>query len=504
MAKQKAEKKVEAVGEQELLSLDEAAAALGVSRSSFSRWLTQGKIRGMKVGRQWRFQRSDLDKFVKMAHPSAAGVNVNELDGIIGQLSQELPGNGKIEMGPAAEGYPGTEEEEAIERLLSVLLATAIKARASDLHIEASREGTSVRRRVDGVLHEMLRLPSSAHGALVACIKSHSGGSVEHTQFPQDGRFSAKLGDGRETDIRVSFVPGVHGETVTMRFLEGDTRIADLETLGMKPKDIGVFLGALRKPSGLIILTGPTGSGKTTTIYAGLQEISGPEKKTLTVEDPVEYTLPWTTQIQVDRKIGLTFAKGLQSCLRQDPDILMVTNIRDLETLEMSITAALTGHIVLSTVYTNDAPTVITRLVDMGLDPFLAAASLTCIVAQRLVRLVCKNCAEPDQPAISALLDLAQRARAGGYELPKEPTFMRGKGCSSCRNTGYAGRTALYEVMELTPEIQELIVKRVPLTELREAVVAGGTITLAAEGLRKAAEGQTTVVEVMRVLPFRE
>jgi len=503
MAEQKAETKVEAVGEQELLSLDEAAAALGVSRSSFSRWLTQGKIRGMKVGRQWRFQRSDLDKFVKMAHPSAAGVNVNELDGVIAQLSQELPGNGKIEIAAAAEGYPGTEEEEAIERLLSVLLATAIKARASDLHIEAAREGTCVRRRVDGVLHEMLRLPSSAHGALMACIKSHSGVAVEQTQLPQDGLISAKLCDGRETDIRVSFVPGVHGETVSMRFLEGDTRIADLETLGMKPKDIGVFLGALRKPSGLIMLTGPTGSGKTTTIYAGLQEISGPEKKTMTVEDPVEYILPWTTQIPVNRKAGLTFASGLRACMRQDPDILMVGAIRDLEVLEASVNAALTGHIVLSTVYTNDAPTVITRLVDMGLDPFLAAC-LTCIVAQRLVRLVCKNCAEPDQPAISALLDLAQRARAGGYELPKEPTFMRGKGCPSCRNTGYAGRTALYEVMEMTPEIQELIVKRVPLSELREAVVAGGTMTLAAEGLRKAAEGLTTVVEVMRVLPFRE
>jgi excisionase family DNA binding protein len=504
MTEQKAEAKVEAVGEQELLSLDEAAAALGVSRSSFSRWLTQGKIRGMKVGRQWRFQRSDLDKFVKMAHPSAAGVNVNELDDVIAQLSQELPGNGKIEIAPAAEGYPGTEEEEAIERLLSVLLATAIKARASDLHIEATREGTCVRRRVDGVLHEMLRLPSSAHGALVACIKSHSGVAVDQTQLPQDGRFSAKLGNGREGDIRASFVPGLHGETVTMRFFEAGTPyIRDLATLGMKSEDIGVFVGALKKPSGLIILTGPSGSGKTTTIYAGLRELISPEKKTLTVEDPVEYILPWTTQIPVNRKAGLTFASGLRACMRQDPDILMVGAIRDFEVLEASVNAALTGHIVLSTVYTNDAPTVITRLVDMGLDPFLAAC-LTCIVAQRLVRLVCKNCAEPDQPDISALLDLAQRARAGGYELPKEPTFMRGKGCPSCRNTGYAGRTALYEVMEMTPEIQELIVKRVPLSELREAVVAGGTITLAAEGLRKAAEGLTTVVEVMRVLPFRE
>lgn len=493
-------KEVEQGTEEQLLAMDEAAAVLGISRSTFSRLLAQGRIRGQKVGRQWRFRRSELDKFGKMAHPSAADIDVDAVTQAADQLSQGLSEDQQVVLSLETEGYPATEEEVAIQRLFAALLSSAVVARASDLHIDAARDVTHIRRRIDGVLHEVLSLPLSTHKALLACAKLHAGMAVDQTQIPQDGRFRATLG-GREFDARMSTVPAIYGEAAVIRFLEQGWQIPTLDKLGMRDEDMETFRRMLRQPAGLILLTGPTGHGKTMTIYTGLAEIASPEHKILTAEDPVESVLPWVTQVQVRPRAGLTFPVALRSFLRQDPDILMASEIRDLETAEIAFQGSLTGHLVMTSLHAGSAPLAIQRLFDMGIEPFLVAEGVICIVAERLVRLVCTNCMQPDPVTLDVAGDFIKRGRAGGYELPDKPDFVRGAGCDQCRRTGYRGRTALFEVMEITPDLRSLVANRASVDEIRAVAVANGMTTLEADGLRKAAEGITTITEVMRVMP---
>jgi excisionase family DNA binding protein len=485
-----------------MVSLDEAAGVLGVSRSTLQRMLKQGNIRGFKVGRQWRFHRGDLDKFSRMAHPSAAAVKVTELDTVFADLQARLKGPCRFEFDPSLPGYPAAEEEHAIERAIKAILFAAVDASATDIHIDAERGETVVRQRLDGVLHEFMRIPASVHKALVAGIKLHAGVPVDQQQTNQDGRFFLRV-DEREYDVRVATLPAVHGESVVLRLLDRTSRLPDLNNpnLGLSEKDLPRYRRALTAPMGLIVVAGPTGSGKTTLLYAGLQEVIGPEKKTMTVEDPVEFSFHWATQAAVNVKAGFTYEHAVRALMRHDPDVVMIGELRTLPVAEMACQIALTGHLVMSVLHASSAAGAIHRLLDMGLEPFVLSESLLCVVSQRLVRRICAKCVQPDQPPFSVLAPLVERAQAGGYQLPENPSFRRGPGCEACRKSGYRGRTGIYEVMEINPELQRLIAARAPADALRQAAVRNGMTTLAADGLRKAAEGITTVAEVARLLP---
>ena len=497
MARQKTAKSKKP--QNEALGLDEAAQALGVSRSTLYRWQQQGRLRGFKVGRQWRFRRSELDSFSQATHPSAASVNVSELDTALADLSAGQ--SAQVTFDPPVIGYPTTEEEKAVENAFSAILASASESGASDIHMDAERGDSVVRQRIDGVLHEMLRVPKSSHGALVACTKAHGGIAVEQRTLPQDGRFTVHVGDN-EFDVRLATIPAVYGESVVMRLLDQKATLMRLDgPHGMYPEDLERYRRALKCPVGMLIVAGPTGSGKTTILYAGLLEIVNQERKIMSIEDPVEYSFPHVTQVAVNRKAGLTFEAGLRSFLRHDPDVIMAGEIRTLESAELAAQMAITGHLLMTPLHAETAASAVTRLLDMGLEPFMVAQTLIYASAQRLARNVCPECKQPDEPDLRVLSPLVASARRGGYDLPDKPTFMRGAGCDHCRQTGYHGRTGIYECMEVDREIQRLIARRATTEEILEAAVRGGMRTLAADGLRKAAEGITSVAEVARVVP---
>jgi len=483
-----------------MLSLDQAAAALGVSRSTLYRWQNQGRLRGFKVGRQWRFRRSDLDKFSQMSHPSAAAVDVSQIDHLLAGLKSEVKEAADLTFDPAPTGYPTTEEEKAVDSLLAAMLAGAAKVNASNIHVEPERDGTVVRQRVDGVLHELLRLPRSSHNALIACLKVHAGLALDQQHLPQDGHFRFALG-GLDRDLRVATLPTLHGESIVMRLLVRSTDLPGLDLLGMHPDDRARYERALKQPSGLVLCTGPTGSGKTTVLYAGLMRIASPDLKIVTVEDPIECSFPHILHTAINKKGGYTFEAAQRALMRHDPDVLMVGEIRTLEAAELCVQAAITGHLVLTVLHAPTAAGAVTRLFDMGIDPFMLAETLILTLGIRLARKVCPKCAQPEEPPFHLLSRLTELARAGGYELPDKPKFLRGAGCPHCRNTGYYGRTGLYETMEIDPTLSRLIAARADEKALQEAAVKSGMTTLAADGLRKAAEGITSVAEVWRVVP---
>jgi type IV pilus assembly protein PilB len=386
------------------------------------------------------------------------------------------------------------EDEAPIIRVVNVVIQQAIKDRASDIHVEPDRRGVRIRYRIDGVLHEVMRVPKYVHAPLVSRIKIMGDMNIAERRLPQDGRIHVRH-EGKDFDLRVSSVPTVFGEKVVMRILDQSSVLIGLNKLGMFSETQAQLESIMVQPNGMILSTGPTGSGKTTTQYSILNKINSVEKNILTIEDPVEYQLPGLNQVHVNRKAGLTFASAMRSFVRQDPDIIMVGEVRDLETAETAIQASLTGHLVLSTLHTNDAPSSITRLVDMGVEPFLIASSVIGVLAQRLGRRICPNCKEPYKPPAEAL------HRVGfNVDDMENVVFYRGRGCEQCRHTGYRSRTGIFELMLISEEIADLCVKRAPLSEVRNAALASGMKTLKTDGFQKVMEGVTTVEEVMRVV----
>lgn len=398
------------------------------------------------------------------------------------------------------QGEPEAGEELAnqapVVKLVNSFIAEALRKNASDIHLEPFEDQVRLRYRVDGVLGEETPPPRRLFPGVVSRIKVMAGLNIAERRLPQDGRFRLRLG-GREVDVRVSTVPTVHGESVVLRLLDRASLLFTLPELGLSPEVQEAFRRLIALPHGLILVTGPTGSGKTTTLYAALNALNSPEKKIITIEDPVEYQLRGVNQMQVKEKIGFTFARGLRHILRQDPDIILVGEIRDRETARMAVQAALTGHLVFSTLHTNDAAGGITRLLDMEVEPFLVASTVRGLLAQRLVRVLCPECKEPYAPAAAEWAALAGEGGEAG--LSAEARFYRPVGCPACGGKGYRGRTALYELIEMTPEVGRLVLERTASRSIRETALRQGLVTLRRDGLRKAAAGVTSLAEVWRV-----
>ena len=383
--------------------------------------------------------------------------------------------------------------EAPIIKLINLLISGAVKERASDIHVEPFEKEVRVRYRIDGVLYEKFTIPRSQQAAVVSRIKIMANLNIAEHRLPQDGRIKIRL-SGKEIDIRVSIIPIAYGERVVMRILEKGNFLFGLEELGMMRQDYELVDRLLTSSHGIMLVTGPTGSGKSTTLYAGLQRVNSPDKNIITVEDPIEYQMSGIGQIQVRPKIGLTFAAGLRSILRQDPDVILVGEIRDLETAEMAVQASLTGHLVFSTLHTNDSAGAITRLVNMGIEPFLVSSSCIAIMAQRLIRRICQHCREPYEPDPESLVDLG---------VPPEQiagkVVYRGVGCDKCLNRGYMGRTGIFELLVMTPLVQDLTLKGVDSNVIKREARRNGMRTLREDGARKVLQGLSTIEEVLRV-----
>jgi general secretion pathway protein E len=386
-----------------------------------------------------------------------------------------------------------TDEEAPIIRLVNSVLYQSVKQRASDIHIEPYERDLVIRFRIDGVLYDVVRPPKRFQSSVISRVKIMADLNIAEKRLPQDGRIRIKLA-GKDIDIRVSVVPTAHGERIVLRLLDRSQVLLPLDRIGMSGEKLDRMRRLIRSPYGILLETGPTGSGKTTTLYAALNEINTPDKNIITVEDPIEYQLKGIGQIQVNPKIELTFARGLRSILRQDPDVIMVGEIRDLETAEIAIQASLTGHLVLSTLHTNDAATALTRLVDMGIEPFLVSSSLIGVMAQRLVRMLCPNCREAYMPTVEEAGEIQIRLD----EIP-EGGIYRPRGCSQCVETGYQGRSGIYELLVVDDNIQNLILKGKDANVIRKASTDKGMISLRRDGAEKVLKGITSVQEVARV-----
>lgn len=384
-------------------------------------------------------------------------------------------------------------EDGPVIRIANLLLLNALEMGASDIHIEPYEKQLRIRYRVDGTLEEAKNPPKSMQAALISRFKIMSHLDIAEHRLPQDGRFRI-VSKGREIDFRISFLPTYYGEKVVMRVLDKGNLTLDLDKLGFEEQPMEAFTEALKLPFGMILLTGPTGSGKTTTLYSALHKINKPSHNIVTVEDPVEYELAGINQVPTKGEIGLTFAAALRSILRQDPDIVMVGEIRDEETADIAVKAALTGHLVLSTLHTNDAASVFTRLTDMGLEPFLVQSSVALAAAQRLLKRVCGNCKEE----IQVPDDVLERIQFKKSLCKEEPTFVRGRGCNKCKGTGYKGRLAVIEAMPNYPELQDLIMKHAPAMDIKRMALKCGMRSLRQNALAKAARGLTTIEEVLR------
>ena len=414
---------------------------------------------------------------------------VDKIDG--GDFDENYDLEGPIDI------LEATEDDAPVIKFVNSLLFRAVKEKASDIHIEPFEKEFVVRFRIDGVLYDIIRQPKRAHAAISSRIKIMGTLDIAEKRLPQDGRIKIKIA-GKDIDIRLSTVPTLFGERVVMRILEQTGTILQLEQLGFSPKSCEQIEKLIFKKYGIILVTGPTGSGKSTTLSACLVKLNSPERNILTVEDPVEYQIPGINQVQVNTKIELTFARALRAFLRQNPDIIMVGEIRDKETAEIAINASLTGHLVLSTLHTNDAAGVATRMIDMGVEPFLVSSSVLGIIAQRLIRRVCKNCRVPHTPTDFELNEMGITA------LPKGATVFRGVGCPQCSNSGYSGRTVVHELMIVDDTIRALIIKASDAGTIKKAAVAAGMLTLREDGVAKVLQGLTTVDELMRATHSEE
>lgn len=387
------------------------------------------------------------------------------------------------------------DDEAPIIRLVNSVLSQAIKERASDIHIEPYDKDILIRFRKDGVLKEIVRAPKRFQASIASRIKIMGNLNIAEKRLPQDGRIRIKIA-GRDVDLRLSTVPTSFGERIVLRILDKQAVLLDLEQLGFRKENLTTINDLIVRPHGIILVTGPTGSGKTTTLYAALARINTPDRNILTVEDPVEYQIPGIGQMQVNRKIDFTFARGLRAILRQDPDVVLIGEIRDLETAENAVQASLTGHLVFATLHTNDAPSAFTRLTDMGVEPFLSASSVISIMGQRLVRQLCKSCKEPHVPLVAELQKLGLR---DPERLREEEVFYRAVGCSECLGTGYRGRLGIHELLVVDDEIRSLVMQNADASSLKRVAVERGMKTLREDGALKVLAGKTSIDEVMRV-----
>jgi len=383
-------------------------------------------------------------------------------------------------------------ESAAVRNLLNLILLTGVKAQAADIHFEPFEDSFRVRNRIDGILYEMLPVPKQLSSSLVARIKVMAHLDIAERRMPQDGKIPVRIGD-REVDLRVSTLPTMFGESVVIRILDRLVVNLDIDKVGFPDDQLAYFKQVIERPNGIVIVTGPTGSGKTTTLYSALSAVNSDEVKIITTEDPVEYEIKGLIQVPVDEEVGRSFAACLRAILRQDPDIVLVGEARDKETAQIAVQASLTGHLVFTTLHTNDAPTAITRLIDMGVEPFLLAATLETICAQRLVRTICVKCKAPYEPNDDELLQLNLKRRD-----VQSQRFYYGKGCDHCKNTGYKGRTALFELMDITDSLRELILTKASATQLRLAAQRAGMRPLRDAGIQKVFAGLTTIEEVVR------
>ncbi|MBI2891720.1 MAG: type II secretion system ATPase GspE [Nitrospirae bacterium] len=394
---------------------------------------------------------------------------------------------------PEAEDLLDVTDEQPIIRLVNSLLYNAIKQRATDIHVEPFERDLVIRYRIDGILYNVLTPPKAAQPTITSRVKVMAGMNIAEKRLPQDGRIRLLIA-GKDVDIRVSSVPTAFGERIVMRLLDKSLRLLHLEEIGLDGKELETVHKLIVRSNGIILVTGPTGSGKTTTLYGAISKINSPDKNIITVEDPIEYQIRGIGQIQVNPKIELTFASALRSILRQDPDVILVGEIRDVETAEIAIQASLTGHLVFSTLHTNDSPGALTRLIDMGTEPFLISSSLVAVLAQRLVRTICLSCKEPYEPSASQVVELGvSHSASGGVQ------FYRGKGCPECLFTGFRGRTGIFELLVVGPEIQEAIVQKTDANVIRRLARSRGMQTLREDGARRVLAGQTTVEEILRV-----
>ncbi len=384
--------------------------------------------------------------------------------------------------------------EEPIIQLVDSILSEAVRLRASDIHIEPSAEALKVRYRIDGVLHEVNTSPKALHGPVTSRLKIMAGLDIAEKRLPQDGRLQLTV-EGKSLDVRISVLPALHGESIVMRLLARDERMPTLKELGFSPDDAQRWEQLITRPYGMILVTGPTGSGKTTTLYATLAVLNRPDRKLITVEDPVEYQLVGINQVHVKASVGLTFAAGLRAMLRQAPDVIMVGEIRDQETAQIAIQAALTGHLVFSTLHTNDAPSAVTRLMDMGIAPFLVASTIQGVVAQRLVRQVCASCQarRPATPEEQAFLG-----------EPAVTEVVEGRGCEECHQSGFRGRIGMYELLVLTDSLRQLVVTKTQASALKQRAVQEGMRILREDGKLKIRQGLTTMTEILKTTPEGE
>ena len=423
-----------------------------------------------------------------------------QIEDLVGFIDEE--GAGSVELEADDDGtlnlaaLEKAAEEAPVIRLVNYLLADAVKRGASDIHMEPYEREYRVRFRVDGILQQVMSPPLRLRDALISRVKIMAKLDIAEKRLPQDGRIMLRLqheGRRKQLDLRVSVLPTLHGEKIVMRLLDKENLRLDMTKLGFEPESLAKFQKAIFKPYGMVLVTGPTGSGKTNTLYSSISQLNKPETNILTAEDPVEFQLPGINQVQMKEQIGLNFAAALRSFLRQDPNIILVGEIRDFETAEIAIKAALTGHLVLSTLHTNDAPSTISRLMNMGIEPFLVATSVHLICAQRLVRRLCQECKVPENPGLKAMVD-------SGFteEEARTATIYTAKGCPTCLDRGYKGRVGLYEVMEVDDELREMILTGASAIDLRRKAIEGGMISLRRSGLIKVLAGQTSVEEVIR------
>jgi type IV pilus assembly protein PilB len=441
-------------------------------------------------GRDYSLSEDELGSdFAEMEGGDAPVVDVDDFDRLVAGAVDN------VEVVEEEFDEKGMEDVDApIVKLVNGILIKAIKMGVSDIHIEPYEKAFRVRYRLDGVLRKAMGLPLKIRNAIISRIKIMSRLDIAERRLPQDGRIKLKLGKKRDMDFRVSVLPTLFGEKVVLRLLDKSNLQLDMTKLGFEERALADFQAALRKPFGMILVTGPTGSGKTTTLYSALHQLNQVSENIMTAEDPVEFNLAGINQVQMHDEIGLNFAAALRSFLRQDPDIIMVGEIRDYETAEIGVKAALTGHLVLSTLHTNDAPSTINRLLNMGIEPFLVSSSVILILAQRLLRRVCTGCKAPVEVNPQALIEIGFTP-----EEAETMTVYHGTGCGVCAGTGYKGRVALYEVMTINDRIRDLILQGASTSEIKVAAVENGMYTLRRSGLEKVKQGQTTIEEVMRV-----